>query len=174
MADPAALNSPGIQLKVFASMFLDAPHQAGRYQATLLQSVGDRVFKSSHRQEPYYTAASAFYRFEGLLRRAHGGTADLRPFKFHFLPAFRYRFEASSRPALDHKSIGPYCDALNAILWEAEAGRNAFEVCADIIRRAAAARGLKIVRDAAKVRDLTDAVREMASAANPRATNTTT
>ena len=161
----------GMQLKVFASMFLDAPHQAGRYQATLLQAVGDRVFKSTHRQEPYYTAALAFYRLGGLLIRGHGGNADLRSFKFHFLIAFRYRFENSDRPSFEQKEVGPYCAALNTVLWDDDTSRAAFEVCADLVRQAASIRGLSIVRDTAKVRELADAIKELATSQNPRMLN---
>lgn len=152
----------GVQLKVFASMFLDAAHQAGRYQATLLKQVGDRVFKASHRPETYYTAALAFYRFESLLRRGHGDTADLRPFKFHFLSAFRHRFEIRDFPGLEDKKISAWCDPLNARLADTDLSRQAFEVCADIIRRAAGDRGLEIERDAAKVQTLTEGVRALA------------
>jgi hypothetical protein len=152
----------GIQLKVFASMFLDAAHQAGRYQATLLKQVEDRVFKASHRPETYYTAALAFYRFESLLRRGHGDTADLRPFKFHFLLAFRHRFETGEFPGLENKKISSWCEPLNFLLADADLSRQAFEVCADIIRRAAASRGLLVERDAAKVQTLTEEVRTIA------------
>jgi hypothetical protein len=71
-------------------------------------------------------------------------------------------------PAFDKKGTADYCAALNAILWDAELAKEAFERCADIIRRAAAAKGLSIVRDSAKVRDLTDAVKDLANAENTR------
>lgn len=152
----------GLQLKVFASMFLEAAHQAGRYQATLLKQVGDMVFKTSHRPESYYTAALAYYRFESLLRRGHGDSSDLRAFKFHFLPAFRHRFESGEFPGFEHKKIASWCEPLNAILADLDRSRDAFETCADLIRRAANERGLKIERDAAKVQTLAEAVRALA------------
>lgn len=156
----------GTQLKVFASMFLDAAHQAGRYQATLLKQVGDRVFKSSHRPESYYTAALAFYRFESLLRRGHADTADLRPFKFHFLAAFRHRFETSDFPGFESKKIAAWCEPLNTQLADTDQSRQAFEICADLIRRAAAARSIQIERDAAKVQTLAEEIRSLAAKEN--------
>lgn len=156
----------GTQLKVFASMFLEAAHQAGRYQATLLKQVGDRVFKPTHRPEPYYTAAFAFYRFESLLRRGHADSGELRPFKFHFLAAFRHRFEESPFPGFENKKVAAWCEALNAQLADADKARAAFEVCADLIRRAAEQRSLKIERDAAKVQTLAADIRALASKEN--------
>jgi hypothetical protein len=156
-----------VQLKVFAAMYLGSPHQVGRYQAALLKNTNDSVFKSEHRPEPYYTSALAFYKFESLLRRGIGNSADLRPFKFHFLAAFRYRYEPFEIPSFENKKIAEYCNRLNNILWEIESTREAFDTCADIIRRAAQAANLTLVRDSAKVRDLTDRVRELAIAENP-------
>ncbi|MFV3126619.1 AIPR family protein [Niveispirillum sp. KHB5.9] len=152
----------GIQLKAFASMFLDAAHQAGRYQATLLKQVGESVFKAGHRPEAYYTAALTFYRFESLLRRGHGDTSDLRSFKFHFLPAFRHRFEESDFPGFEHKKISTWCEPLNTLLADADRSREAFEICADLIRRAANSRNLQIERDAVKVQTLTEGIRALA------------
>ncbi len=90
----------GVQLKCFAAMFLDLPHQAGRYQATLLATVKDRVFKHDHKPEPYYTSALTFFKFDALLKRADD--SRLRSFKYSFLNAFRYRYEAGDVPGLSN------------------------------------------------------------------------
>ncbi|MGU3546665.1 AIPR family protein [Methylobacterium sp. A52T] len=158
----------GMQLKYFASMFLDAAYQAGRYQGTLLASVRDRVFKSEHRPEPYYTASLAFYRFDSLLKKLVGEERKLRSFKFHLLNAFRYRYELSALPPVGDRRIAAYCAHLNEILWDQERCRTAFEVCADIIRKSAASRSIPLVRDAAKTRDLSEEVKARAMAENPR------
>lgn len=76
------ITSIGSQLKSFASMFLDAPHQAGRYQGTLLKAVKERVFQQNHKPEAYYTAAFAFYRFEVSLRKLPIEERMMRAFKF--------------------------------------------------------------------------------------------
>lgn len=155
----------GLQLKFFAAMFLSSAHQAGRYQATLLKNVGDQVFRPEHRPEPYYTSALAFYKFEGMLRRGVGHS-DLRSFKFHFLSAFRHRFEPFDLPSFSHKTMADYCNSLNARLWDGDLAREAFDTVADIIRRAAANRSLSLDRDSAKVRDLSDEIKRIASDEN--------
>ena len=100
--------------------------------------------------------------------RRGGETADLRSFKFHFLPAFRFRFEAADFPGYEDKKLAAWCDPLNTLLADPEQSRAAFEICADLIRRAADSRGLAIERDAAKVQSLTEVVRALASAENDR------
>jgi hypothetical protein len=134
----------GSQLKVFASMFLEAPHQAGRYQATLLAAVKDRVFKAGHRPEPYYTSAFAFYRFEGFLKKGGAETSKFKPFKFHFLNAFRYLYEPCNLPEFKDKKIFDYCEHLNKVLWDKEGAQNAFSRCADLIMRAASSSGFSL------------------------------
>ena len=47
----------GNQLKCFASMFLDLPNQASRYQGTLLKTVKDRIFQPDHKPELYFLVA---------------------------------------------------------------------------------------------------------------------
>ncbi len=102
-----------------------------------------------------------------MLRRG-GETADLRSFKFHLLPAFRFRFEAADFPGYEDKKLANWCDPLNIMLADPEQSRAAFDICADLIRRTAHSRGLPIGRDASKVQSLTEAVRALASAENDR------
>ena len=103
----------GSQLKSYASMFLDSPHQASRYQGTLLKSVKPRVFQPDHNPEAYYTSAFAFYRFEVAIRRLPAEDRLIRAFKFYALLAFRYRFETSDYPGAASKKVSSYCIDLN-------------------------------------------------------------
>ena len=154
----------GMQLKYFAAAFLDLPHSAGRYQATLLKTVKDRVFKPGHRPEPYYTSAFASYVFEPYLRKS--ANKDLKPFRFYFLMVFRYLFEPSELPQLDSKRLSAYCDSLNKVLWDADKAKAAFDACAEVIRDAASQRGVELVRDSAKTQSLTEAARILAQERN--------
>lgn len=158
----------GMQLKYFSSMFLEAAHQAGRYQGTLLASVKDRVFKADHRPEPYYTAALAYYRFDGFLKRLNADDRKLRSFKFHLLAAFRYRYEPRDLPPFGDRRIANYCEYLNDLLWDNDKCREAFDECASIVRESAAGRSIPLVRDAAKTREILEEVRARAASRNPK------
>lgn len=152
----------GIQLKVFASMFLDTPHQAGRYHGTLLKAVKDSVFQSSHRPDPYYTSAFAFYRFEVAMRKLAGDERRIRSFKFPLLLAFRYRFEPIEFPGADSKKVSDYCAKLNEYLKDADTSKSTFDVCRDIVDEAIASSGLAYNRDSAKVRSLAESIKTIA------------
>jgi len=47
----------GTQIKVFASMFLDRPHTAGRHPRTLLQQINQNIFREDHLPISYYTSS---------------------------------------------------------------------------------------------------------------------
>ncbi len=56
------------EIRAFSSMFLDEPHRASRYYATLLKLIGARIFAENHQLEPYYASAFASYKLEYLFR----------------------------------------------------------------------------------------------------------
>jgi AIPR protein len=158
--------SIGLQLKCFASMFLDSGHQAGRYQGTLLKSVKDSVFQTGHRPNPYYTAALTFYRFEVAMRRLTGEDRRVRSFRFLLLSAFRYRYESSEFMGADSRKVADYCDPLNLQLQDAETSKMVFDECREIVNEAVVSSGLSFDRDSAKVRALMDEVKRIAKGRN--------
>lgn len=156
----------GSQLKSFASMFLDSPHQAGRYQGTLLKAVKDRVFREKHTPESYYTAAFTFYRFEVCIRRLPSEDRIFRSFKYFLLLAFRYRYENQEFPGAGNQKVRQYCDHLNQQLATNDLAKIAFDECVDILNEAIKITGLPLERDSAKSRPLVDSVKNCAKKRN--------
>lgn len=154
----------GNQLKSYASMFLDLPNQASRYQGTLLKTVKDRVFQPTHKPEPYFISALAGYRFEIALRKLVNEERDIRPFKYFLLFAFRSRFEEEDYPGAASKKVGAYCKKLEAHLADAGKAKAAFDEAVLIVREALGTLGLPVARDSAKSRPLIEEVRRTATA----------
>jgi hypothetical protein len=154
----------GSQLKYYASMFLELPNQASRYQGTLLKTVKDRVFQPEHKPEPYFIAALVGYRFEMALRRLTNEERDIRPFKYFLIFAFRHRFESQNYPSASNKKVGAYCKQLEAHLVDAVKAKAVFDECVLIVRLAISNLGLPVARDSAKSRPLVDEVRKTAVA----------
>lgn len=152
----------GNQLKCYAAMFLDSPHQASRYQGTLLKTVKDRVFQPSHKPEPYFLSALAAYRFEIALRKLSNEERDIRPFKYFLLFAFRCAFEVDEFPQASSKKIGSYCKELEARLSDPNKFKFAFDVSVKIVRLALDRQKLTVARDSAKSKPLVDEVRKVA------------
>lgn len=164
----------GNQLKSFASMFLDSPNQASRYQGTLLKTVKDRVFQSSHKPEAYFVSALAAYRFEIALRKLANEERDIRPFKYFMLYAFRTRFETEEFPGAGGKKIAAYSNALKDHLADTTKAKLAFDETVVIVREALANTGLPVARDSAKSRPLVEEVKRIATARRLAAVTPTT
>ena len=158
------ITSIGSQLKSFASMFLEQPHQAGRYQGTLLKTVKDQVFRENHRPEAYYTSALALYRFEKLIRSLVAEDRAIRPFRHYLLAAFRHRFETSEFPGAGNRKISDYCEVLNLILADIAKAKASFDECRVIVTDSLNNLGLPFERDSAKSRPLVDEIRRVAKA----------
>lgn len=154
----------GSQLKCFASMFLDSPNQASRYQGTLLKTVKDRVFQATHKPEPYFLSALAAYRFEFALRKLTNEERNIRPFKYFLLFAFRVRYETDEFPGAGNKNIATYCNKLRMHLVDATKAKAAFDEAVIIVREALEKLALPVARDSAKSRPLIDEVRRIALA----------
>jgi hypothetical protein len=154
----------GNQLKCYASMFLEFPNQASRYQGTLLKTVKDRVFQATHKPEPYFVSALAAYRFEIALRKLATDERDIRPFKYFLLFAFRCRYESEEFPGAGNNKIAGYCKNLETHLADPTKAKTAFDEAVLIVREAAKNLGLFVARDNAKSRPLVEEVKKTAIA----------
>lgn len=152
----------GAQLKSYASMFCDVPHQAGRYQGTLLKNNKAFVFQNDHRPDAYYTSAFAAYRFEIAIRRLDIADRIIRPFKFYLLLAFRYRYEDREFPGAKSRKCEAYCTALLAKLADQNLSKASFDECVSIVMLGLSTLSLDLERDSAKSRPLCDEVKKIA------------
>lgn len=158
--------SIGTQLKCYASMFLDVPNQASRYQGTLLKAVNKQVFQSNHKPEAYYISSLAYYRFEVAARKLSPSDRNVRPFRYYLLLALRYKCEAADFPGAGNKKVSYYCDSIFALINTPEKARVIFDECVEILKEAVTNLGLTLARDSAKSRPLVEEVKKVASARN--------
>ncbi len=57
-----------IQIKAFASIFLEVPHDCAGYYGKIVRNLAEKMFKPDHKFDPYYASALAYYRLENLFR----------------------------------------------------------------------------------------------------------
>lgn len=57
-----------IQIKSFASMFLDSPHLVTGYYGTIVKKFKGQIFSNDHKFLPYYVSALCYYRIEQFFR----------------------------------------------------------------------------------------------------------
>ena len=106
-------------VRAFAAMFREAPHRTTRNYKALLKEVGDEIFGSSHRLEPYYVAALAHYRLDYLFRNGHVDS-KLKPARYHILLAARYLHIPAKLPRMNAHEMERYCEAFQKVLWSDE------------------------------------------------------
>lgn len=154
--------SIGNQMRYFAAMFLDEAHRAGRYPATLLKQIGDKIFVEDHRPDPYYTSAYAAYKLEWLFRNS---TLDRkhRIFRYHVLMAVRHMLQPEAPPHFNSRRIEGYCARINEALWDPIPVQNAFERATALVEDTINQHGFDAKRDTAKTQSFRDAVLEKIS-----------
>jgi hypothetical protein len=57
-----------IQIKSFASVFLNSPHLVSGYYGTIVNRFSGKIFSDDHNLSPYYVSALCYYRIEQFFR----------------------------------------------------------------------------------------------------------
>ncbi|ABG53213.1 conserved hypothetical protein [Trichodesmium erythraeum IMS101] len=101
------------QIKSFAGMFLDEPHNVTSYFGLIVRRLNEgkiQIFNNEHFPSPYYTSAFAYYKLETFFRK---GLIDksYRKVKFHILMLFRM-CKKTELPPFNSKKIDNYCEDL--------------------------------------------------------------
>lgn len=120
------------QIKTFASMFLDVPHMASGYYGRLYKDVKDKIFKNTHKFNPYYVSSLAIYKIEKFIRN---GSIDRKYNKarYHILMLLRMTSQSESLPYFDTKKCEDYCDNIVKILNDENSLLKAFKTVIKII-----------------------------------------
>jgi len=126
------------QIKSFAGMFLNEPHNVTSYFGSIVRKLNDgkiQIFDNDHSYFPYYTSAYAYYKLETLFKR---GLVDssYRKVKFHLLMLFRMLNEKEDMPRLNSKKMEQYCKVLLDILYDDDKAIKAFKKCCKVIDEA--------------------------------------
>lgn len=126
------------QIKSFAGMFLNEPHNVTSYFGSIVRKLNDgkiQIFDNDHSYFPYYTSAYAYYKLETLFKR---GLVDssYRKVKFHLLMLFRMLNEKGDMPRLNSKKMEQYCKVLLDILYDDDKAIKAFKKCCKVIDEA--------------------------------------
>ena len=148
-------------LKVYASVFLEAPNQVGRYYKDLTPLIGKEIFAADHEVHSYYTAAYISYRLEYMFRNRRMGT-EWKPFRFAVAMAARLILEQDLVLDPKKKRGQTYCNAIDAVMADSEMAQSVFERAADAIKKSISdlsELGAGLDRRTAKMRDLRDKLR---------------
>lgn len=124
------------QIKSFAAMFLDEPHNVTSFFGTIVKRLNEgkaQIFNNDHAYSPYYASAFAYYKLESFFRRGSIDTS-FKKVRFHILMLFRILNEKENLPTLNStKKMDKYCEELLSILNDENKALKAFKKCTEII-----------------------------------------
>lgn len=124
------------QIKSFAAMFLDEPHNVTSFFGTIVKRLNEgkaQIFNNDHAYSPYYASAFAYYKLESFFRRGNIDTS-FKKVRFHILMLFRILNEKENLPTLNStKKMDKYCEELLSILNDENKALKAFKKCTEII-----------------------------------------
>ena len=117
-----------IQIKTFASAFLNAPHLVSGYYGTIAKRLQGKIFESNHKYAAYYASALCYYRLEGLFRNNIIDT-KYKKLRFHMIMLARMlSMNSVDLPQLNSNKIDKQSEKFIEIL-------NNESQCADLFEK---------------------------------------
>lgn len=121
--------------RCYAAMFLDLPHNAARYVATIFSASGDNLFREGDHEAYYYAACLALYKYQTLINGRKIGAQNYIKARWHVIQLFKWLCVGEmDTPAPNSKKAEAYAlkliDALNS---ETKSYIKVFERCQKII-----------------------------------------
>ena len=121
--------------RCYAAMFLDIPHNAARYVATIFSASGDNLFREEDHESYYYVACLALYKYQTLINGRKSSAQNYIKFRWHIIQLFKWLCTGSiETPPPNSKKAQAYAtkliDALNS---ESRSYIKTFERCQLIV-----------------------------------------
>ena len=121
--------------RCYAAMFLDLPHNAARYVATIFSASGDNLFREEDHESYYYVACLALYKYQTLINGRKSNAQNYIKFRWHIIQLFKWMCTGSiETPPPNSKKAQAYAtkliDALNS---ESRSYIKTFERCQKIV-----------------------------------------
>lgn len=127
--------APPIVIRAFASMFLNDPHRVQRDYRSIRERVGSDIFGESHRPEPYYVAAYAYYFLEFLFRN-RGLNTEYKSARFQILLAVRLLLTPEPIGPLNAGAIEKRCARITDCLWDEAKAEAVFTQAIEVVSKA--------------------------------------
>jgi len=110
-----------IQIKSFASMFLNSPHLVTGYYGTLVKRFADKMFNEEHKYSPYYVSALCYFRIEQFFR-SNDLKAENKKARFHIMFLVRLLCMGEKLEFFNSNKMEKNCEAFkNTLLNETDA-----------------------------------------------------
>lgn len=122
-----------IQIKSFASMFLDSPHLVSGYYGTIVNRFKGQIFGSEHKFIPYYVSSLCYYRIEQFFRSGELSN-EFKKARFHIMMLVKMIDIGCENDQLNSNSIEKKCEKFKKLLLDDRKVLLAFKNAIDIFR----------------------------------------
>lgn len=122
-----------IQIKSFASMFLNSPHLVSGYYGTIVNRFKGEIFGVDHKFLPYYVSSLCYYRIEQFFRSGEL-SAEYKKARFHIMMIVKMMEIGCEKDPLNSKLIEKKCEAFKILLLNDQKALTAFQLAAEIFR----------------------------------------
>ncbi|GKX46282.1 AIPR family protein [Pectobacterium carotovorum] len=122
-----------IQIKCFASMFLNSPHLVSAYYGTIVNRFKGKMFNIEHKLSPYYISALCYYRLEQFFR---SGDIDssMKKFRFHILMIIRVLTMGSNIEPFNSNKMDRECERIKTLIIDDVKFLNLIKTAIDIAK----------------------------------------
>ena len=106
-----------IQIKSFASVFLNSPHLVSGYYGTIVKRFKNMIFGEEHKYSPYYVSALCYYRIEQFFRSGELD-AELKKARFQLMMLVRMLAIGEHLPRFNSREIDRKSEEFKNILLD--------------------------------------------------------
>ena len=122
-----------IQIKSFASVFLNSPHLVSGYYGTIVKRFKGQIFGEDHKFSPYFVSALSYYKIEQFFKSGDL-PSDFKKARFHIMMLVRMLVIGENFAYLNSNKIEKQCEDLKTVLLDDERAINQFKMASDIFR----------------------------------------
>ena len=120
-----------IQIKAFASMFLNSPHLVSGYYGTIVKRFSGQIFNEDHKYLPYYVSALAYFRIEQFFRSGDL-KSEYKKARFHLLYLVRLIVIGESIPPFNSNKLEVLCESFKDSLVDESGALSIFQKAQNI------------------------------------------
>lgn len=123
-----------IQIKSFASAFLNVPHAVSGYYGTIARRFKGKIFGGDHKYSPYYASALCFHKLDSLFR-TYNIDAKYKKVRFHLIMLARLLSIGKEIPPFNSNKIESLCETFVADLLDENKCILLFNRCIDVFEK---------------------------------------
>jgi len=120
-----------IQIKSFASIFLNSPHLVSGYYGTIVKRFSGKIFNENHKYSLYYVSALSYFRIEQFFRSGDL-KSEYKKARFHLLYLVRLIATGEDLPPFNSKKIDSICDDFKHTLIDEDLSLALFKQAQDL------------------------------------------